>query len=72
MTISAGNNTVTFTCVDTSDKIMIQVIQNAATSAPTAMGGTLTTDIDMGTTKKVKQKGAFMQSSTHQALVLGI
>ena len=71
VTISAGNNTVTFTCVDTSDKIMIQVIQAVATSAPTAMGGTLTTDIDMGTTKKVKQKGAFMQSSTHQSLVLG-
>tara|TARA_Y100000593_G_C4258248_1_gene310794 strand:+ start:1016 stop:1246 length:231 start_codon:yes stop_codon:yes gene_type:complete len=28
-------------------------------------------DITMPTTNKVKQKGAFMQSSTHQALVLG-
>ncbi len=28
-------------------------------------------DITMPTNKKVKQKGAFMQSSTHQALVLG-
>ena len=28
-------------------------------------------DIAMATNKKVKQKGAFMQSSTHQALTLG-
>ena len=32
---------------------------------------TFTGDITMPTNKKVKQKGAFMQSSTHQALVLG-
>lgn len=28
-------------------------------------------DITMPTNKKVKQKGAFLQSSTHQALALG-
>jgi len=28
-------------------------------------------DIILGTTTKIKQKGAFMQSSTHQALTLG-
>ena len=28
-------------------------------------------DITMATNKKIKQKGAFMQSSTHQAWVLG-
>jgi NOL1/NOP2/fmu family ribosome biogenesis protein len=28
-------------------------------------------DIITGTTGKVKQKGAFMQSSTHQSLLLG-
>ena len=50
---------------------MIQVIQAVATAAPTAMGGTLTTDITMPTNKKVKQRGAFLQSSTHQALFLG-
>ena len=32
-----------------------------------AVGG----DISTGTTNKIKQKGAFMQSSTHQALTLG-
>ena len=34
-------------------------------------GGTMTGDLETATNKKVKQKGAFMQRSTHQALVLG-
>jgi hypothetical protein len=29
-------------------------------------------DVETSTTKKIKQKGAFMQSSTHQALTLGV
>ena len=42
-----------------------------------ATGGTFTGNVThngnviMATTKKVQQKGAFMQSSTHQALTLG-
>ena len=32
---------------------------------------TISSDIETATNKKIKQKGAFMQSSTHQALVLG-
>jgi hypothetical protein len=32
---------------------------------------TLAGDLETATNKKIKQKGAFMQSSTHQALVLG-
>jgi len=42
-----------------------------------ATGGTFTGnvthngDVETATNKKVKQKGAFMQSSTHQALFLG-
>jgi len=42
-----------------------------------ATGGTFTGNVThngnviMATNKKVKQKGAFMQSSTHQALTLG-
>ena len=32
---------------------------------------TLTGDLETATNKKIKQKGAFMQSSTHQALTLG-
>jgi hypothetical protein len=34
-------------------------------------GATFAGDVTMATNKKVQQKGAFMQSSTHQALVLG-
>jgi len=35
-------------------------------------GGTFTGDVIVDTNSKVKQKGAFMQSSTHQALALGV
>ena len=34
-------------------------------------GASFTGDVTMATNKKVKQKGAFLQSSTHQALTLG-
>ena len=32
---------------------------------------TLAGNLETATNKKIKQKGAFMQSSTHQALTLG-
>jgi hypothetical protein len=32
---------------------------------------TFSANVEISTTDKIKQKGAFMQSSTHQALVLG-
>ena len=32
---------------------------------------TISSDMETATNKKIKQKGAFMQSSTHQAMVLG-
>ena len=32
---------------------------------------TIRSDMETATNKKIKQKGAFMQSSTHQAMVLG-
>jgi len=34
-------------------------------------GGVIQSDVETATNKKVKQKGAFLQSSTHQSLVLG-
>ena len=42
-------------------------------SGPLTVAGTsaLNGDVSMATNKKLKQKGAFMQSSTHQALILG-
>ena len=42
------------------------------TGAQTMTGDTTHNgDVSMATNKKIKQKGAFMQSSTHQALTLG-
>ena len=42
------------------------------TGAQTMTGNTTHNgNVIMATTKKVQQKGAFMQSSTHQALTLG-
>ena len=32
---------------------------------------TISSDMETATNKKIKQKGSFMQSSTHQAMVLG-
>ena len=41
-------------------------------TSPTFTGTTtMSGDLDMATNKKIKQKGAFLQSSTHQALFLG-
>jgi len=47
-------------------------ISTTGTGTLTVAGAsTLNGDVTMATTKKLKQKGAFMQSSTHQALTLG-
>jgi hypothetical protein len=45
----------------------IEVADTGTTlTAPTITGG-----LETDTNSKIKQKGAFMQSSTHQAMVLG-
>ena len=52
-------------------------LASATLTAPTLTTPTITGDttnngnVTMATNKKVQQKGAFMQSSTHQALTLG-
>jgi len=52
-------------------------LASATLTAPTITAPTITGDttnngnIIMATNKKVQQKGAFMQSSTHQAMVMG-
>ena len=79
-TLDASANTVTIggATLTASDVVVIQVIGALDNSnfVP-AGGGTFTGDvthngnITMATNKKIKQKGAFMQSSTHQALTLG-
>jgi hypothetical protein len=71
VTINASANTVTFTCTDTSDLVEIYVMGSVTVGTASALG-TLTTDVKTPTNKKVIQQGAFMQSSTHQALTLGV
>ena len=46
-------------------------IQTTSTGINVSGGVTVNGDVETSTTGKIKQKGAFMQSSTHQALVLG-
>jgi len=46
-------------------------LQTQINAKASLSGATFTGDITMPTNKKVKQKGAFLQSSTHQALTLG-
>ena len=46
-------------------------IQTQINGKVSASGATFTGDITMSQNTKVKQKGAFLQSSTHQALILG-
>ena len=58
-----------------ANDVTISTSGNIATtgSGTLTVAGTsaLNGDVTMATTKKIKQKGAFMQSSTHQALTLG-
>ena len=58
-----------------ANDVTISTSGNIATtgSGTLTVAGTsaLNGDVTMATTKKIKQKGAFMQSSTHQAMVLG-
>ena len=63
VTVNASANTVTFTCSDTSDLVEIYVMAHLASG--------VATEVITNTNTKVKQRGAFLQSSTHQALFLG-
>ena len=85
-TLDASANTLTIlgATLTASDVVMVQVIGalDNANFVPVG-GGTFTGSVTMSadtnqngnivmaTNKKVKQKGAFLQSSTHQSLVLG-
>ena len=59
--VSFGDNNIT-----NVGSIALDSISADATSI------TISSDMETATNKKIKQKGAFMQSSTHQALVLGM
>ena len=62
--------TATATELNYSDGVG-SALQTQINAKASLSGATFTGDITMPTNKKVKQKGAFLQSSTHQSLVLG-
>ena len=77
---ATDGSTITFLASYAADDVIEVIELSAFSPADTvaASGGTFTGNVThngnviMATTKKVQQKGAFMQSSTHQALTLGV
>ena len=67
MVINNAGSDVGIKVNSTSTGNIMQLQDNATDVLVVADGG----DISTGTTNKIKQKGAFMQSSTHQSWVLG-
>ena len=67
MVINNAGSDVGIKVNSTSTGNIMQLQDNATDVLVVADGG----DISTGTANKIKQKGAFMQSSTHQALTLG-
>ena len=60
---------------DTSgNKIKIQTYSGTTVLETSDTGGAITncTNLETTTTGKVKMKGSFMQSSTHQAIIMGV
>ena len=77
---ATNGSTITGLSALTADDVVEVVALSAFSPSDTvsaASGGTFAGnvthngDVTMATNKKIKQKGAFMQSSTHQSLVLG-
>ena len=66
----AGNVTHSGTVTNSSTTTHTGTVTNSSTTTTTG-DATHNGNIIMATNKKVQQKGAFMQSSTHQSLVLG-
>ena len=67
MVINNAGSDVGIKVNSTSTGNIMQLQDNATDVLVVADGG----DISTGTTNKIKQKGAFMESSTHQSLFLG-
>ena len=73
--VAGGTTAAEFDFMDgVTSNVQTQLNAKAPLASPT-FTGTVTlaagVDLETSTTGKVKQKGAFMQSSTHQALTLG-
>ena len=71
--VATDGSTITFASAYASGDVIEIIALSSFSPADTVpkSGGTFTGDVIVDTNSKVKQKGAFMQSSTHQALVLG-
>jgi len=72
-TASNGTTITGLSALAASDELVVCAFKSFTVSdtVSAASGGTFNGDLSMGTDNKLKQKGAFMQSSTHQALFLG-
>ena len=72
-TASSGTTITGLSALAASDEVVVLAFKTfeVGDAVSAASGGTFNGDVIMSTTKKIKQKGAFMQSSTHQALTLG-
>jgi|TARA_R110000824_G_scaffold109639_1_gene257370 hypothetical protein len=76
---ATDGSTITFLAAYAASDVIEVIALSAFSPSDTvaATGGTFSGNVThngnviMATTKKVQQKGAFMQSSTHQALTLG-
>jgi hypothetical protein len=71
-TLTSGSSVVFASALSQNDVVTVEAMHTFSVSdSVPASGGTFTGDVIIETNKKIKQKGAFMQSSTHQALTLG-
>ena len=72
-TASNGTTITGLSALAASDELVVCAFKSftVADTVSAASGGTFNGDVSMGTDNKLLQKGAFMQSSTHQALFLG-
>jgi len=77
-TATTGNSITGLSALAAGDVVIIEAahvfsVANTVAATGGTFSGNVTHDgnVIMATNKKVQQKGAFMQSSTHQALTLG-
>ena len=78
-TATTGTSITGLSALTASDELVVLAFKTfeVADAVSAASGGTFSGDVTyngniiMATTKKIEQRGAFMQSSTHQSLVLG-
>ena len=71
-TATTGSSITGLAALSANDIVTIEASHTFSSSdAVPATGGTFTGDVSIDKNSKLKQKGAFMQNSTHQAWVLG-